>query len=368
MHSETDIASGDAISRSVIQQLALWKFPEFLPHFSIRKLLRLPPAKNTTGMSDREILVDEVLRHYRKELSVTNDGRSNTLDIAFSASTPTMAADIANAHAEAYLLEQSTRGSALRTRAIDWLRREVEAQAQELRAADAEVQRYQLKHNIVSANDSTIVEQRLGQLTTQLVDAHRQLSTQTTLLDEVQKLRNGGDAGSAASMISDTSLANLLQTRAQMEASIATLDKRFAPNHPTLVKQREALVGINDALNQHLGVLENQASSAASWWQQQVDALQKAVDEETSRKTVQDSFAVGLPSLLSQAQVKRTVFETVMNRYQTLLAEQVFAAPAATIVEQGVPTSHPSFPKVPLTLVVASAGGDDGGRCGSKHR
>jgi succinoglycan biosynthesis transport protein ExoP len=354
VRSETDIASGDALSRAVIQQLQLWTVADFLPRKSLRDWLGLPPKKNDSGLSEQEILVDNVLKVYADRLSVANDGRSNTLAISFTASNSRMAADIANAHAESYLREQSTRGLALQQKAIDWLRREVDARALDVRNADAQVQQYQLKNGIVSTNDSTVVEQRLGQLNTQLVDARRQLSTQTALLDEVRKIRRGGDAGSAASMLGDTPLNDLLQTRAETEASIASSAKRFAPNHPTFVKQRQDLAGINDALNQHLGLLESEASSSARWWQKQVDELETAVNAETTRKVDQDRVSVGLPSLMSQAQVRRTVFETVLNRYETLLAEQAFAAPTASIVERAEPSSRPSSPKVPLFLVVAA--------------
>jgi Mrp family chromosome partitioning ATPase len=146
----------------------------------------------------------------------------------------------------------------------------------------------------------------------------------------------------------------MLQSRAETEASIATLEKRFAADHPTLVKQREALVGINNALNQHLERMENEASSSVNWWQQQVNELDRAVDAETSRKVGQDRVAVGLPSLVAQAQVKRGVFENVMNRYQTMLAETAFAAPTAVLVERAVPSPRPTFPKVPLFLAVVA--------------
>jgi capsular exopolysaccharide synthesis family protein len=58
--------------------------------------------------------------------------------------------------------------------------------------------------------------------------------------------------------------------------------------------------------------------------------------------------------LAAQAQVKRAVFETVLNRYQTLLAERAFMAPAAAIVSRAVPSARPSFPKTALFLVIAA--------------
>ena len=155
-------------------------------------------------------------------------------------------------------------------------------------------------------------------------------------------------------MLDDTALNGMLQSRAETEASIATLEKRFAATHPTLVKQREALAGINNALNQHLERMENEASSSANWWRQQVDELERSVDAETSRKVGQDRVSVALPSLVAQAQVKRGVFENVMDRYQTMLAETAFAAPTAVMVEPAVPSPRPTFPKAPLFLAVAA--------------
>src|SRR6266702_3912092 len=162
VHSETDVASDDSLSREVIQQFNLWTNADFLPLFDLRKTLGLPPKKNDTGLTDSEVLLDNVLKYYQNDLDVSNDGRSNTLTIAFTASDPRMAANIANAHAEAYLQEQSTRRQGLQKKSLEWLRNEVEARADAVREADAEVQKFQLKNGIVSANDTTIIEQRLG--------------------------------------------------------------------------------------------------------------------------------------------------------------------------------------------------------------
>jgi polysaccharide biosynthesis transport protein len=48
------------------------------------------------------------------------------------------------------------------------------------------------------------------------------------------------------------------------------------------------------------------------------------------------------------------VFETVMNRYQTLLAERAFLEPAASIVSRAMPSARPSFPRTILFLTIAA--------------
>lgn len=355
VRSETAIISSDELSRSVIERLKPWTLPEFQPQQGLHHVLGLDRhEQDRRGFSPEEILMDQAARDYKDRLSVLNDGRSKTVEIAFTASDPRAAADIANAHAEAYLQQQSSRRGDVQQKSIEWLAHEVDARAAEVRAADEEVQQYQLQHGIVSTNDATMVEQRLSQLSTQLVEAQRQLATQTAMLAEIRQIKSGGDAGNAAAMLANEPLKNLLRSRVEMEANVASLEKRLAPGHPTLVKQRQELASVNNVLGTQVLRLENEAASNVNWWQRQVQDLGRAVDEETSSKVKQDKVTAALPALLAQAQVKRRVFETVLNRYQTLLAERALLAPAASIVSHAVPSAKPSFPQTSLLLVIAA--------------
>ncbi len=354
IRSETDILSSDELARSVIQSLQLWELADFQPHPGLRERLGIPTRSKAPGpLSEREVLLDRVALEYGDRLTVYNDGRSKTVAIGFTASDPRVAAKIANAHAEAYLQQQASRKIDAQQSALAWLAKEVDARAAELRQANTDVQQYQLKHGIVSANAATMVEQRLSQVSTQLGEARRNLSAQLALLSEIRNVRAGGDAGNVSAMLTDEPLKNLLQSRVQAEANLASLEKRLAPTHPWLVKQRQELASINKVLNAQLARLEKEAESGASSWQAQVRDLTDTVGAETAKKQDQDRVATALPSLIAQEQVKRAVFETVLNRYQTLLAERGFLAPSATIVSRALPPATPSFPRTTLFLAVA---------------
>lgn len=354
VRSESSIMSSDELSRSVVERLKLWEFEDFSQRKGVLESLGLRKNAGNRFFSEHEVVLDGAVRYYNDKLSIFNDGRNNTVEISFTASDPRIAAEIANAHADAYLQKQSARRLLTQQKAIEWLSREVDARAADVREADSEIQKYQLKNGLVSANNSTLVEQRLSQLNTQLVEARRQLSTQTTLLEELRKMRSGEEAGNAAALLTDEPLKNLLQSRVEKEAAVAALEKRLAANHPTLVKQRQELESLNKVLYTQIQRAEDEAAISASWWQKQVDELNVAVDAESSRKVDQDRLAAGLPGLTTQADVKRAVFQTVLNKYQTLLTEGSFATPSATIVSRAVPSARPSFPKTTLFLVIAA--------------
>lgn len=355
IRSEAAILNSDELCRQVIAQLDLANSPEFAPHPGWRQLFGgAPAAIRHPFLSDREVNLDRVLRLYHERLSVFNDGRSKTVAVAFTASDPRLAAKIADAHARAYLHEQSSRRTGTQQKAIEWLRHEVDARAQDVRDADTLVQQYRLKNGIVSAHDGTIVEQRLSQLSSQLVEAHRSLSTQQAQLAEIRRVRAGGDPSNAPLLQQDDALTDLLRNRAQAEATLASLEHRLAPTHPTLVKQRQEVASINAVLEKQLRRVQDEAESNVRSWQRQVDDLQAAVRVETTTKESQDRVAAVLPALMAEAGVKHTVFETVLNRYQTRLAEQAFSEPTASIVSEAQPPARPSFPKIPLFLAIGA--------------
>jgi succinoglycan biosynthesis transport protein ExoP len=364
VRSETAIVQSDEICRAVIEQLHLETLAEFQPKRGIRDLLGLGASSGANPfLSKREVLIDGVLRIYQNRLTVFNDGRNKTVDIGFTASDPRLAAKIANAHAQAYMRHQGTRRSGTQEQAIAWLRSEVDARAKEVRDADALVQQYQLKNGIVGTREATVIEQRLTQLNTQLVDAQRQLSTQSALLGVIRDIRAGGDPSRAATMLQSDPLNDLLKNRVQAEATLVSLEDRLAPNHPTLVKARQDLASINNVLDKELKRVENEAQAGVSSARRQVDDLTAATRAEALSKVGQDRLVAGLPALVSEAQVKRTVFENVLNRYQTRISERGFLAPAASIVSGAVAPSQPSFPKTPLLLAIGLMLSFFGGVC-----
>jgi capsular exopolysaccharide synthesis family protein len=303
-------------------------------------------------LSAEELTLDQAVHGYQDRLSVFNDGRSKTVEVSFTASNPRLAASVANAHAEAYLHEQANRRGGSQQKSLDWLKQEVDTRAREARDADARVQQYQLANGIVTSQDSTMVEQRLSQLSTQLVDARRQLSTQSSMLAEIRAVRAGADPSNAAALQANEPLNDLLRSRVQAEAAVSSLENRLTDNHPTLVKQREVLASINQTLEKQLARVEREATASVNSWQRQVNDLAGAVGRETSNKESQDKVSSALPALLAEAQVKRTVFETVLNRYQTQLAERGNSQPTAVIVSRAVPPARPSFPRTNLFLAV----------------
>ena len=162
VRSYLDIAKDDAISRVVINNLALTQIADFEKQSKLDGFLEilrkevhaeLPP----TSVSGQQAAEDRALVIYRKRLTVLNDGRSLTVQLSFTARNPNLAVRIANAHAKAFLDSQIAYRSAVATQKTFWLRKQLDVAAADLRSAQISLQTHLVSTSpqIVIAADQT---------------------------------------------------------------------------------------------------------------------------------------------------------------------------------------------------------------------
>lgn len=350
VRSETDVITSDQLALDVIRRLDLAKTPDFQSR-----------PRLFGGEPHGPLTTSRLVAIYKNKLAVSNDGRSKTVRIGFAALSPSLAAKVANAHADAYLRAQSGRRAGTQQEALQWLSNEVRQSAAAMRSADASVQNYKVSNGIVGNGDSTVVDQRLSEVTTQLADARRTASTQASVLAEIRRLRAGGDVQGVDSLARNDVLTDLLRRRAGAEANLTALERRLAPGHPTLSRAREELAGVNQVLDGQFRRAEQAALSSARVAERQLADTSGALGAATARKTGQDRASAGLPGLEAQAAVAREVHQSVLNRYRTLMAETGFSSPSASVISRALAPTEPSFPRTGLflaaALIAAAVGG-----------
>jgi capsular exopolysaccharide synthesis family protein len=134
LRTEIDVLSSRSMAESVIQRLGIETFAPLLaasalPHADADKKLRQALAG---GLTDG--------------LQISNDGRSFTIHISFTASDPVFAARIANAYAEQYFAHQTAvKLNAVRT-ASEWLGKKVEELRRKLEASERAVDALNVKN------------------------------------------------------------------------------------------------------------------------------------------------------------------------------------------------------------------------------
>src|SRR5262245_16629593 len=183
--SQVQLILSRDLAREVIKKLKLGERPEFDPVLAgpslIRSILRVLSlvgiVKDPLEMTPEA----RVLKSYFDRLSAFQVEKSRVIAIEFESQDPELAAQVANAVAEAYLVLQQAAKQDQTRAAGAWLSGEIERLRTNVAQAEAKVEQYRAKANLfVGTNNTTLSNQQLGDFNAQLAAARAQKADSET--------------------------------------------------------------------------------------------------------------------------------------------------------------------------------------------
>ena len=193
--SQAQIILSRDLAREVINKLKLGERLEFDPALSgvspIKAVLGLfGLVKDPLSMTPEE----RVLESYYDRLTVTPVANSRVINIDFLSQDPELAAQVANAIADGYLVRQREATQDQAKSAGQWLAGEIDTMRQKVEDAEAKIEDFRAKSNLlVGPNDTTLSAQQLGEVNTQLAAARTQKADAEAKAKMIRDmLRSGG--------------------------------------------------------------------------------------------------------------------------------------------------------------------------------
>ncbi len=168
--SQAQIVLSRDLAKEVIAKLKLNELPEFDPALSgvslVKSLLGFfGIVKNPLAMTPEE----RVLEAYYDRLTVFPVEKSRVIVIDFLSENPELAAQVANAIADAYLERQQAAKQEQAKSAGVWLGGQIDELRKKVAEADNKVEAFRAKSNLlVGPNNTTLSTQQLGDLNAQI--------------------------------------------------------------------------------------------------------------------------------------------------------------------------------------------------------
>jgi succinoglycan biosynthesis transport protein ExoP len=192
--SQVELIKSDTIASAVVDNLKLADNAIFMasassPTAFVAKLLNFTTwfADSDTVQSDekkREIAI--ALLH--NNMGVDRVGRTYVLSIAFTSTSPQLAAQVAKSISEEYLVDKLNSKYEATRRASDWLQQRIEELRQKALDSDLAVQKFRAQNGLVSSNGQLLSDQQLSQLNAALVDAQGQVAQSQAKYDRIESI------------------------------------------------------------------------------------------------------------------------------------------------------------------------------------
>jgi uncharacterized protein involved in exopolysaccharide biosynthesis/Mrp family chromosome partitioning ATPase len=365
--SEVQVLQSPALARRVVDKLHLDRDPEFNASLRPPTLLSIPvnavkaavhnvslwlglvPATDVNSAARR---AQSVVQAFEKNLTVTRQGLTYVINIAFYSQDAAKAVRIADAVAQTYLEQQKATKAEATHQANVLIQKHVgQLQGQVARAEQA-VADYKSKNGLLNAVGAPLTEQEISALNTQMATAQAEEAEQAGKLAAARaQLGHGGSDAVGQAAGSDT-IRQLRQQQAELITQEADLSRRYGPRHPALIKvhaQRAALdAAIAAEVHRVISGQQAEASAAAS----RAGSLRASINQDRKLLALNNAAGVKLAELERDANAVRGVYESFLNRLKQTAAQEDLQDADAKVIS---PASIPLKPSSPSWMLAAAA-------------
>jgi succinoglycan biosynthesis transport protein ExoP len=354
--SQVQLILSRDLARDVVRKLKLGERPEFDPVLRGTSIVRVVLglvglARDPTSMTPEE----RVLQSYFDRVSAYQVEKSRVIAIEFSSEDPELAARVANAIAENYLLLQQTAKQVQARAAGQWLSGEIDGLRTKVEEAEAKVEQYRSKANLfMGNNNTTLSNQQLGDFNTQFGASRAQRAEADAKAKIIRDALRTGKAVDFSEIMNSELMRRLSEQRITLLAQLAEQSSTLLSGHPR-IKELRAQVGdlerqMRIEAERIARTLESDAKVAAA----RVEALSSGLDQLKRQATSTNEHDVQLRALEREAKSQRDLLESYLAKFRDTSARDNIgaASPDARIISGAAASNTPAWPKkLPIVLM-----------------
>jgi len=368
--SQVEILKSDQIARAVIRQFHLTEDPQFIgPGAGLFGALVGPISdwRNRLGygsVDSNEQLMQRAVKAFADAITVTRVRLTSVLEVSFSAGDRQRAADIANAIANAYIEGQQQAKSDAAKRAGAWLQDRIKELSEQATAAERAVVEFKAKNNIVTVESATgtgqrlLNEQRLGELSSQLVLTRTNTADAKAHLDRIEEIISQGvPDGTVTDTLKNDVVSKLRSQYLDLKAREADWSARYGANHLAAVNLRNQMGEIRGSIVAELQRLAETYKSDYEIAKQREKSIEAELGGAVSQSHVDSQAQIELSELQSNAQTYRALHDNFVQRYMEAVQQESFPITEARLIAPASPPLRKSSPKTLLALAIAGAAG-----------
>lgn len=356
IESQVMLIDSRAVLRRVVEDLKLTEDPEFSPSPGlldpIRRLFARSDADSEANARAAALAQSVELLH--KHLRVIRQRTTFLADINATSTDPAKAAKIANAVAQAYLVEQVRAKYDVTKIANSWLNQQIEDLKQRVIAADKAVEDFRAQHNLIVSQGVALDDQQLTDLNGKLIEAQAETAEAQAKYEQVREIaKKGGDPGSLTDALSSDVVSRLRMQSAELARNYADLSSRYGSNHPLVAAARAQMRDTKRLITEEIRRILESRRHAYEVAQAREAALRESLERVQKVSTEANQAQIRLRELQRQADANRALYEAFLARYRETSAQESLELPESRIVAAASVPLRPSFPRKLLTLGLA---------------
>lgn len=308
----------------------------------------------TKGKTPAE--ANAIVQKLQSDVAAERSGESYALKLTYNAPTGEEASRIVNEFARQFTQwelsnaqERNRESATLLEKRLDELRGQAQSDTEAL-------QRYRIANNLLSTSGASLTEQEISAYNQEVTSARAQAAEDqarlNTALAQLQQGSNGDDVGEA---LGSPVIGSLRARVAQVGGDVANLEARYGPNHPELIRKKGELAEIERQIQAEISRVVSNLRAKTQVSAQRLSSLTGSLASARGTLSSNNAAMVGLDELERKAQVSQGLYETYLNTYKNLIAQEGVERPNARVLSYAPVPLVPSSPNMMLNLVLSLA-------------
>jgi capsular exopolysaccharide synthesis family protein len=280
------------------------------------------------------------------KLDVESVEWGSVINITVRSPDPQMAARIANEIPEAYIVDQLEAKFEATQKANAWLTEQLQELEAKVVESERAVEIYRDEHGLAATTGSTILDEQVSELNSQLIIARAELAEVEARLAQLRRLLAGGGQGveTASEVMSSTLVQQLRAQEAQALSRLSELSVEYGPKHPRMLQVQAEIVELRERIREEVESIAIGLQNEADFARTRVGTLQTNLRAAQGETSEQNKESIQLRALQREAAANRALYEQFLTRFkETSSTEGLQSSDARIISEAEVPGS-PSYP------------------------
>lgn len=304
------------------------------------------------GFEDERIR--ETVRILQDNVQVFRERFSYIIDVSYTYKDPVLAARIANAFADEYLVDQLEARYEATRRANEWLESRLSELRTRVRESEQAVEMFKAGHNIVDAKGTRLTDEQITRLNEQLIEARAATAQARVKYEQLRAvLEEGGDPSSFAGPMQAQTISQLRAKASEVTRHLSEMTTRYGSKHPQVVSAQAQLAYLRQQIDdQSAGIVaaaENEYQVAQSR-QNSIEQSLAALQEEFQST---NNAEIQLRELEREAEANRALFESFLTRFKQTQQQETLQLTDTRIIERAEAPEKPSEPNTTIFTLVA---------------
>ena len=358
VQTEVEVIASYGLLNKVVRDLKLTKYPEF--NSSLKPVWFGKRILNNLFSSEgppptQEQLERDATNTLLASTAASSSGRSRVVSLTVEAESPAMAAKLANAVSDAYLVSQLDAKFEATQRTSTWLNKRLRELKEQVRSSEQAVEQYRQEAGLIEGKNSSLsTADQMMSLNNQIVLAGTQRAEAEARLSSVRSVMGNPEAMSSVSVIMGNDMIQRLKgEEATIRRNVASLSQRYGPKHPQILQAEVELADIQQKMNLETSKIVASLESDVAMARSRENSLIGAQNRLESNMSSQNQRGIKLRELTRESEANRALMETFLGRFKELSDQSNMQTTDARVISRAQPPASPSSPQTRFILFVA---------------